>query len=113
MEAVIATGYDAIILGAAITAGPEREASDPETILRVNLLAQTPILIAARSSGVRRIINLSSAAAYGASAFRNVLLDEETALRSGLALRHHQIRFRESCGAPGRVSGNARSSACG
>jgi UDP-glucose 4-epimerase len=78
VEEAIATGYDAIILGAAITAGPEREASDPETILRVNLLAQTPILIAARSSGVRRIINLSSAAAYGASAFRNVLLDEET-----------------------------------
>ena len=78
VEAVVATGYDAIILGAAITAGPEREARDPETILRVNLLAQTPILIAARSSGVRRIINLSSAAAYGASAFRNVLLDEET-----------------------------------
>ena len=43
----IATGYDAIILGAAITAGPAREASDPETILRVNLLAQAPILIAA------------------------------------------------------------------
>ena len=74
----IATGYDAIILGAAITAGPAREASDPETILRVNLLAQAPILIAARKSGVKRIINLSSAAAYGASAFRNVLLDEET-----------------------------------
>jgi len=78
VEAVIAMGHDAIILGAAITAGPEREASDPETILQVNLLAQTPILLAARSSGVRRIINLSSAAAYGASAFRNVLLDEET-----------------------------------
>ena len=78
VEAVIAMGHDAIILGAAITAGPEREASDPETILQVNLLAQTPILIAARSSGVKRIINLSSAAAYGASAFRNVLLDEET-----------------------------------
>src|SRR5438034_3420614 len=78
VEAVIAMGHDAIILGAAITAGPEREASDPETILQVNLMAQTPILIAARSSGVRRIINLSSAAAYGASAFRDALLDEET-----------------------------------
>jgi UDP-glucose 4-epimerase len=78
VEEVIATGWDAIILGAAITAGSEREARDPETILQVNLLAQTPILIAARSSDVRRIINLSSAAAYGASAFRNVLLDEET-----------------------------------
>jgi UDP-glucose 4-epimerase len=79
IEPVIAAGYDAIILGAAITAGPEREAADPETILAVNLLAQTPILIAARRAGVRRIINLSSAAAYGASAFRNAVLDEETA----------------------------------
>jgi UDP-glucose 4-epimerase len=78
VEGAIAAGYDVIILGAAITAGPGREASDPETILRVNLLAQTPILIAAQRFGVKRIINLSSAAAYGASAFRNVLLDEET-----------------------------------
>ena len=45
VEAVVARGYDAIVLGAAITAGPAREASDPETILRVNLLAQTPVLI--------------------------------------------------------------------
>lgn len=79
VEQAIAAGYDAIILGAAITAGPEREAKDPETILRVNLLAQTPILAAARRAGVKRIINLSSAAAYGASAFRNAVLDEETA----------------------------------
>jgi UDP-glucose 4-epimerase len=78
VEGAIAAGCDVIILGAAITAGPGREASDPETILRVNLLAQTPILIAAQRFGVKRIINLSSAAAYGASAFRNVLLDEET-----------------------------------
>jgi UDP-glucose 4-epimerase len=79
VEQVIAAGYEAIILGAAITAGPEREAQDPERILRVNLLAQTPILTAARRLGVKRIINLSSAAAYGASAFRNAVLDEETA----------------------------------
>ncbi len=78
VEAVIAKGHDAIVLGAAITAGPAREADDPETILRVNLLAQTPILMAARRCGVRRIINLSSAAAYGASAFKNAVLDEET-----------------------------------
>src|SRR4051812_41087341 len=79
IEPVIAAGHDAIILAAAITAGPEREAADPETILAVNLLAQTSVLIAARRAGVKRIINLSSAAAYGASAFRNVVLDEETA----------------------------------
>jgi UDP-glucose 4-epimerase len=78
VEAAIAAGHDAIILGAAITAGPSREASDPETILGVNLLAQAPILMAAQRLGVKRIINLSSAAAYGASAFRNAMLDEET-----------------------------------
>jgi UDP-glucose 4-epimerase len=78
VEEVIAAGYEAIILGAAITAGPERDAADPETILRVNLLAQLPILAAARRSSVGRIVNLSSAAAYGASAFRSMSLDEET-----------------------------------
>ena len=79
VETVIAAGYQAIILGAAITAGPERDAADPETILRVNLLAQLPILTAARVTGVVRIINLSSAAAYGTSAFGNKPLDEEMA----------------------------------
>jgi UDP-glucose 4-epimerase len=78
VDYVIAAGHDAIILGAAITAGPAREAADPESILGVNLLAQTPVLTAARRHGVKRIINLSSAAAYGTSAFRNALLDEET-----------------------------------
>jgi UDP-glucose 4-epimerase len=66
VEQIVGDGYDAIILGAAITAGPARDAADPESILRVNLLAQLPILIAARRSGIARVINLSSAAAYGA-----------------------------------------------
>lgn len=78
VQAAIATGHEAIVMGAAITAGPEREASDPESILRVNLLAQTPILMAARTAGVKRIINLSSAAAYGTSAFRYAELTEDT-----------------------------------
>jgi UDP-glucose 4-epimerase len=78
VEELITAGYEAIILGAAITAGPERDAADPETVLRVNLVAQAPILMAARRSGVGRIINLSSAAAYGTSAFRNLPLHEET-----------------------------------
>jgi UDP-glucose 4-epimerase len=77
VERVIASGFDAIVLGAAITAGSARDAADPESILRVNLLAQVPILEAARRSGVARIINLSSGSAYGAAAFRHALLDEE------------------------------------
>jgi UDP-glucose 4-epimerase len=78
VEHVIAGGYDVIVLGAAITAGPARDAADPESILHVNLLAQLPVLMAARRSGVARIINLSSAAAYGAAVPRNAWLDEET-----------------------------------
>jgi UDP-glucose 4-epimerase len=76
---VVAAGHQAIVLGAAITAGPARDAADPESILQVNLLAQLPILIAARRSGVARIVNLSSAAVYGAAGVRHKLLDEATA----------------------------------
>jgi len=75
-EAIVARGFDAIILGAAITAGPTREMADPQSILRVNLLAQVPILMAAHRHGVKRIINLSSGSALGAAAFRHALLDE-------------------------------------
>ena len=77
VEAVIARGFDAIILGAAITAGPAREAADPQSILQVNLMAQVPILMAAHRCRVRRVINLSSGSAFGAAAFRHTLLDEE------------------------------------
>ena len=78
VEAVLARNFDAIVLGAAITAGPEREAADPQSILQVNLMAQLPVLMAARRNGATRIINLSSGSALGAAAFRHVLLDEET-----------------------------------
>jgi UDP-glucose 4-epimerase len=77
VEATIARGFDAIVLGAAITAGRAREAADPQSILLVNLMAQVPILMAAHRQGVRRIINLSSGSAYGTAAFRHPLLDEE------------------------------------
>src|SRR5437868_3724064 len=42
-------------------------------------MAQLSILMAARKSGIARIINLSSAAAYGAAGLRHRLLDEEMA----------------------------------
>ncbi|HET7888685.1 MAG TPA: NAD(P)-dependent oxidoreductase [Bradyrhizobium sp.] len=77
IEQVIARGFDAIVLGAAITAGAAREAVDPQSILQVNLMAQVPILTDAHRHGVRRVINLSSGSAFGAAAFRHALLDEE------------------------------------
>ena len=77
VETVIAPGFDAIILGATITAGPAREAADPQSILQVNLMAQVPILAAAHRHRVKRVINLSSGSALGAAAYRHALLDEE------------------------------------
>jgi UDP-glucose 4-epimerase len=77
IDSVVTAGFDAIVLGATITASTERDAADPESILQVNLMAQTPILAVARRHGVKRVINLSSAGAYGTSAFKYPLLDEE------------------------------------
>jgi UDP-glucose 4-epimerase len=77
VETIIGRGFDAIILGAAITAGAAREAADPQSILQVNLMAQVPILMAAHRHRVRRVVNLSSGSAFGAAAFRHALLDEE------------------------------------
>lgn len=73
----VTPGLDAVVLGAAITAGPAREASDPEAILAVNLLAQTAVLRRARDAGVRRVVNLSSGAAYGRNAMRDGMLRED------------------------------------
>ncbi|HLG81864.1 MAG TPA: NAD(P)-dependent oxidoreductase [Bradyrhizobium sp.] len=78
VEAAIGEGCDAVVLGAAITAGPARDAAEPERILAVNLLAQIPMLQAARRAKVRRVINLSSGAAYGASGQHYPLLEETT-----------------------------------
>ncbi len=75
---LIAKGCDAIVLGAAITAGTDREIRSAESILNINVLTQIPILAAARRHRVRRVINLSSAAAYGAAGQRHPILDEET-----------------------------------
>jgi UDP-glucose 4-epimerase len=78
VDAAIRPGCDALVLGAAITADAARDATEPERILAVNLLAQVPMLEAAQRARVRRVINLSSAAAYGASGQHHPALDENT-----------------------------------
>ncbi|MDA9397805.1 NAD-dependent epimerase/dehydratase family protein [Bradyrhizobium sp. CCBAU 45389] len=78
IDALIAKGCDAIVLGAAVTAGDELERASPARVLEINVMAQIPILQAAIRHGVRRVINLSSASAYGASGARFEVLDEET-----------------------------------
>ncbi|AWN52251.1 NAD(P)-dependent oxidoreductase [Methylobacterium sp. 17Sr1-1] len=67
LAAAIRPGTDAVVIAAAVTADAAREAADPGTILAVNLGAMVPILEACRRAGVRRVVNLSSAAAYGAA----------------------------------------------
>jgi UDP-glucose 4-epimerase len=78
VTAAIRPGTDVVVMGAAITSGPERDASDPASVLSVNLMSQIPMLQAAHAVSVRRVINLSSAAAYGAAGERVALLDEKT-----------------------------------
>ncbi|PWS35578.1 NAD(P)-dependent oxidoreductase [Falsiroseomonas bella] len=64
---------------AAITAGPQREAADPQRILDVNLGGVIATLQAARDAGtVRRVVLPSSAAVYGESAYAFQVLDEAT-----------------------------------
>lgn len=75
----VAPGVDAVILGAAVTADAARETRDPQGILQVNLMALAPVLQACRDAGVRRVINLSSAAVYGHAAMQAAEVDEDTA----------------------------------
>jgi nucleoside-diphosphate-sugar epimerase len=62
---------------AAVTAGPQREAADPQFVLDVNLKGMVATLQAARDAGtVRRVVLPSSAAVYGESAYAFAELDE-------------------------------------
>jgi UDP-glucose 4-epimerase len=78
IDALIADGCEAIVLGAAITAGLDLERTATNSILKINVMAQVPILAAALRHRIRRLINLSSAAAYGASGQHHSLLEETT-----------------------------------
>lgn len=70
----IANAFDsdveAVVYGAAVTAGDDRDIEAPEVTFGVNLDGFLNTLRVARGKGVRRILNLSSAGAYGAAAFQ-------------------------------------------
>jgi UDP-glucose 4-epimerase len=76
VERAITPEIDAIVLAAAITPDAARESAAASDILRVNLLSHVAILERARAVGVRRIVNLSSTAAYGDAAEKATRLDE-------------------------------------
>jgi nucleoside-diphosphate-sugar epimerase len=70
---------DRVLPFAAVTAGPERESTDPDTVLDVNVKGMVATLRAARDQGgVRRVVLPSSSAVYGESAYTHAVLDEAT-----------------------------------
>ncbi|MEM8550943.1 MAG: NAD(P)-dependent oxidoreductase [Pseudomonadota bacterium] len=71
-------GAHGAVYGAAVTAGLERDRTAPETTLAVNLDGLMNALRAAHTAGCRAFINLSSAGAFGAAAFRHDVLREDT-----------------------------------
>jgi UDP-glucose 4-epimerase len=63
------TRFDAVIAGAAITSGAERERRSPSDIIEVNLLAAVRLLELAARHDVPRMLMFSSSAATGERAF--------------------------------------------
>jgi UDP-glucose 4-epimerase len=74
--AVTETTPDIVVYGAAITADAARETAEPDRILDVNVGGLVRAVQAVAAGQVRRTILLSSASAYGDSAFRATPLDE-------------------------------------
>lgn len=77
LESSVPAGTEGVIWGAALTADAARDASEPDAILSVNLVALGAVLRIARARGVRRLVNLGSVAAFGDAAFRGRPLAED------------------------------------
>ena len=54
-----------VFYGAAITSGPQRERDSPESVLSINLLGLATMAKSAAKTGIQRLLNISSGAAYG------------------------------------------------
>jgi nucleoside-diphosphate-sugar epimerase len=65
-----------VFLGAAITAGPNRELADPDSVIEVNLLGNLNILRASSRTGVKRVMFPSSLTVYGSSLFDRFVCHE-------------------------------------
>lgn len=62
-------GAEAAVYGAAVTSNAATEAARPRDVLEVNLIGFLNVLEGARRHGLRRVVNLSSAGAYGDAAY--------------------------------------------
>lgn len=69
---------DRVLHAAAVTSGPGREGRDPASIVDVNLHGTINVLDCARAHGVKRVLYVGSAAAYGESLYRLPWLYETT-----------------------------------
>jgi nucleoside-diphosphate-sugar epimerase len=70
---------DVVVHGAAITSSSDVETERPSDVLAVNLQGTVEVLTRARRVGSRRVVVLSSVAAYGhAKTFGETLLHEDT-----------------------------------
>ncbi|MBL8702896.1 MAG: NAD(P)-dependent oxidoreductase [Alphaproteobacteria bacterium] len=74
LDSLFAVARDRVVWGAAITADAARDAEDPEGVIGINLAALIPVLRRARDTGVGRVLNLSSVAAYGEAAYEPAAL---------------------------------------
>src|SRR3546814_214389 len=64
LAAAFEDGIDRVVHAAAVTPDAEREAREPAVIAEVNLLGTIRVIEKAKASDVRRIVTLSSVAAY-------------------------------------------------
>lgn len=76
MEAMRRHKVRLLVHAAAITAGAEREARQPDLVAAVNLGGAIEVLEAARQCGVRRVVQLSSGSVFGSSVKQDGSLDE-------------------------------------
>jgi nucleoside-diphosphate-sugar epimerase len=67
LQEAFSSGIDGVFHGAAITAGRERERTDAEWVITVNLVGTLRVLEAARDHGIRRFVYPSSLSVYGES----------------------------------------------
>jgi len=82
LDRLLRTGaFDAVLAGAAITAGPQRQREAPAEIIEVNLAAVARLAALAAKHGVRRVVALSSSAAMGELLFGERPVREEDAPR--------------------------------
>jgi UDP-glucuronate 4-epimerase len=74
-------GARAMVIAAAVTAGSARELSAPEAVIGTNVQAVATAVRLAAAAGLRRVVHLSSVAAYGATAATPGPLTEDLPLR--------------------------------